>query len=181
MSTKSIHIFILSVAALTTLGCGGNQQQHAANTGDSAPTTANAVQTTNRMPTNAGADPGTISPNNNRGRREVVEHPAEGAPPPLQFQEAPEDSQIAVTMRPDGSVYEVRVFKSHPRLAKVEVVWQGIGERTLKIFSRNGNAVEKKTDRIQDLATAPTQLLLEIAGLAAPAPAGQTGEKKKPR
>jgi hypothetical protein len=88
-----------------------------------------------------------------------------GTPPPLQFQTAGEDSEFAATMNAAGAFYEVRIFKKHPKLARVEAILTGPKERELKFTLRDGQVREVKTDRISNLKLATTKELIEIGGL----------------
>ena len=87
-----------------------------------------------------------------------------GTPAPLQFRPAAEDSEIAVTMAADGRVVETRVFKSHPKLARVQAIWSKADAKTLKFTMRNGQTIEVKTNRLGNLQSATTNELLKIAG-----------------
>lgn len=113
---------------------------------------------------NAEIPPGSVA---GKRERKIVDAPASGTPPPLNFREAAEDSEIAVTMNSDGSILEIRKFNTDPQLSRIEATWSGPKEKSLKIFLRRGKVLNVKTDRIQNLQTAPTSLLLEIAGLEA--------------
>lgn len=74
-----------------------------------------------------------------------------GAPPePLKFLPAPENSEIAVTMRPDGMIVETRVFKNHPKLSRAELSY-GKGERVLKITLRDGRTVSVSGEKVEAL------------------------------
>lgn len=85
-------------------------------------------------------------------------------------------------MKPDGSVYEIRVFKNHPQLKKVEALWHGVTAKTLTFKLRNGRVLERRTDQLYDLQTATTADLLIIAGLRpAAATSTRSNAKKKPR
>ncbi len=104
----------------------------------------------------------TIAERANRQPR--IDSGTGAAPGPLQFKPAGENSEIAVTMESDGTVREVRIFKSHPQLAKVESSFRDPGERTLKFTMRNGKVATVKTSRIKDLQTATAAELLALAG-----------------
>ncbi|MGE3465413.1 MAG: hypothetical protein AB7J13_00650 [Pyrinomonadaceae bacterium] len=86
------------------------------------------------------------------------------APPPPEFRPAGENSKTAVSMGADGVVREVRIFDGHPRLAKVELTLLPSGEKDLKFTMTDGKIVERRTNKINDLATARSIDLLAIAG-----------------
>lgn len=99
-------------------------------------------------------------------RRKPLEVPVSGTPIPLTFTEAGEDSQVASTMDKDGSVREIRIFRSHPILSKVELIWLTPKDKVLKITLKNGKTVETQTDGIENLKQATTGALLSIAGIS---------------
>lgn len=112
--------------------------------------------------------------------KQVVDIPAANRPP-LRFEAAADNSEVATTMNPEGLITEIRVFKSHPQIAKIEAVWMGTKVRALKIQLRNGQIREVKTERFEKLRTAPTHVLMELAGLKPPPPPvdpSQQAEKK---
>jgi hypothetical protein len=86
-----------------------------------------------------------------------------GSPAPLDFRPGPENSEIATTMNDRGQPVEVRVFKDHPQLQRVEAVWLGPTEKLLRITLRDGNTVEVKTDSIANLASASADVLVQLA------------------
>ncbi len=109
----------------------------------------------------------TAPPANMRDRRmsrKMIDANPAGTPPSPQFHPAAEDSESAVTMNRDGAVVEIRVFKSHPQLARVEVTWLDPKNKDVKFYLRSGQILNVKTMRIGNLQTATTQELLAIAG-----------------
>jgi len=181
---STILFLVVFVTASLAIGCGGTAEKTAnANKAASdvnSPASANSagVVDANANPASESEPPaGNIA--NANTRRQIVD--TSGPVPPPSFRPAAEDSQIAVSMRPDGKIYEVRVFKSHPQLAKVESVWDGKSEKELKFVLKNGKVIAKKSDRIQNLQTAPTAVLVEIAGIpTAPPPAASSRTTKAP-
>ena len=81
-------------------------------------------------------------------------------------------------MKPNGQVFEIRVFRSHPQLAKVEATWIGVNEKDVKIFLRNGAMREVNTDQIANLKSATAGELLQLAGIGPARPA--TTDKSRP-
>jgi hypothetical protein len=85
------------------------------------------------------------------------------SPVPPTLSAAPEDSEGAITMLPDGTISEIRVFKSHPSLARVDTFIARSGPRTVRFTFRDGRVVERKTDKIDNLLNTPVSTLLQIA------------------
>jgi len=82
-------------------------------------------------------------------------------------------------MDPQGRILEVRVFKSHPQLSKVESTWLGPKEKTLKIYLRDGKMREITTAEIANLRSASSQQLLQMAGVETNVPsAADKGETR---
>ena len=165
------NAFLLGVylAAAAGLNCGGTPEQtknaNAANVQatpeirmvepaknvDVPPATSNKVA------------PGrTLLDRANRGPRVDVNPNA--TPGPLIFKPAPENSQIAVSMDKDGTIHELRIFKDHPRLARVEVVVAPNGEQSIRFTMRDGGSSVVKGKQLDDLPTTTAAQLLSIAG-----------------
>lgn len=71
--------------------------------------------------------PGSVA-NKLAKQKEQANAPVTSGPAPLSsFTPAGEDSEISTTMRSDGSIFEVRRFKSHPQLKSAESTWK-LGE-----------------------------------------------------
>lgn len=96
-----------------------------------------------------------------RRQRPDVDPTASPIPPTLS--PAPEDSEGAITMLPDGTISEIRVFRSHPSLARVDTFFTGSGLRTVRFTLRDGRIIERKTDKIDNLLNTPVSTLLQIA------------------
>ena len=94
------------------------------------------------------------------------------------FAEAGEDSTLTSTMNAKGQVLEIRVFRSHPQLAKVEATWISPQQEFLELFLRDGNKREVETDKLQNLKTATAAELLQLAGIGTARPAAP--DKSKP-
>ena len=93
---------------------------------------------------------------------------------------APDNSTFTSYLTDAG--YELRTFKNHPQLLKVEKRTANDGSQTLKIFLRNGKVIELPGKTIAVLSTAPAASIVSAAGIApAPPPqsaSGTTGAKK---
>lgn len=169
---------MVAAVACLGLGCSGSadsgeankpearSQQPAANVPAAAPnsTVANALP------------PSVAQRLNNKLAQDA---PVSGTPPSPSFQPAAEDSEIATTMGPNGSFVEIRVFKSHPQLAKVEATWLDARTKALKIYLRDGRIVDKTSDRIPNLKQTTAAELLALAGVkvSQAAPPGATAAK----
>ena len=76
---------------------------------------------------------------------------------------APDNSTFASYLGDEG--YEIRTFKNHPQLLKVEKKTTAAGEQTLKVFLRGGRVVEMPGHKINPLSIAPASMILTIAGV----------------
>jgi ABC-type transport system substrate-binding protein len=79
---------------------------------------------------------------------------------------APDNSTFTSYLSDAG--YEIRTFKDHPQLKKVEKITSEKGV-TIKVFLRNGQVVELPGEAIKTLSTAPANQIMSAAGIA-PAP-----------
>jgi hypothetical protein len=93
---------------------------------------------------------------------------------------APDNSTFFVYLA-DGA-YEVRTFKDHPQLLRVEKETQGDGKSIVKIFLRGGKTVEIDGNQIPQLSAIGAEMILERAGITIERrptqPAGPQTEKK---
>lgn len=159
------------VSAIIAGGCSGADSSNAAsevNTGVAIRpnnTATNAVSNDASVVTNTNtnASQGSFADKSNRAN--LGNKATSGTPPPLQYKAADEDSEIATLMNGEGQPVQIRVFKSHPKLAKVESIWQDAKLKNLKISLRDGQVIEVKTDKIGDLKFATAAAILEIAGI----------------
>ncbi len=83
---------------------------------------------------------------------------------------APDNSTFSSYLTDAG--YEIRTFKNHPQLLKVEKKITSDGKQSLRVFLRGGKVVELPGNRINPLANASASFILEMAGVQ-PAPAPQ--------
>ena len=95
---------------------------------------------------------------------------------------APDNSTFTSYLSDAG--YEIRTFKSHPQLTKVEKRTGSDGSQTLKIFLRNGQVVERPGNAIGVLSTASADAILAVGGITpqqpkAPAASGPSAAKKQ--
>ncbi|MEP7149755.1 MAG: hypothetical protein ABI857_12825, partial [Acidobacteriota bacterium] len=94
---------------------------------------------------------------------------------------APDNSTFTSYLTDVG--HEIRTFKNHPQLLKVEKRTESSGTQTLKIFLRNGNVVNLPGEKIPALSTASAATIAVVAGIPPPPvrqPAPGTSETKKP-
>lgn len=174
MTSRNYFFSIIFIAILSGWSCSGPAEQPIntvsgnANSRPAATTSQNAVSETGPANSASASPPGGFT---TRSGKKLVDSPAT-SPAPLPFNKAGEDSEIAVTMNGYGAVLEIRVFRSHPQLARVEATWISAREKSLKILLRTGRVIDVTTDRIANLQNATTSQLLEIAGLQTPARKG---------
>jgi hypothetical protein len=93
---------------------------------------------------------------------------------------APENSTFYTFLADSG--YEVRTFKSHPQLLRVEKETTNEGKTTVKVFLRGGKVVDVDGNRVPQLSTMPVQVILDLAGVPRRDPPAVTGPQleKKP-
>jgi hypothetical protein len=94
---------------------------------------------------------------------------------------APDNSTFTSYLTDAG--YEIRQFKNHPQLLRVEKKIESNGEQSVKVFLRTGTVVQLQGNAIPILSTASADAIASAAGIAA-APAkvpstGPTGAKKQ--
>ena len=75
---------------------------------------------------------------------------------------APEDSEFAVILT--NAAVELRTFKSHPQLLKVEKRSSG-GESVVRVFLKDGKIIDLPGEKIPALGTETAARILEIAGV----------------
>ncbi len=121
------------------------------------------------LPANYVASTNPRDPKNKKERPDM--NPA-ATPEATSFRTAPENSEHSVMMDADGSIKEVRVFKSHPQIAKVEATWTDPSSKNLKVYLKNGKTLEAKTDKIPSLQSAASELILQSVGNGTAPPTG---------
>ena len=92
---------------------------------------------------------------------------------------APDNSTFTSYLSDAG--YEIRTFKNHPSLLRVEKRTAEAGKQTVRVFLRNGKVVEVPAQSLGALATVPAAVIASAAGVS-PAqdkqpPPGSTGAK----
>jgi hypothetical protein len=92
---------------------------------------------------------------------------------------APDNSTFTSYLTDAG--YEIRTFKNHPQLLRVEKRTANDGSQTIKIFLRNGKVVELPGKTIPLIASAPAEVIAGAAGIqpASPKTAPGSTEAKK--
>ena len=162
---RSRNWFLILFAALCW-GCGDGGANNAQVSTNAAPvaSAANAL-TVNRVfePVNTPTvTQGNFAARANKSRPEAR---SVGTPPPMQFQPADEDSQFATAMDSKGAIYEVRIFNSHPKLAKVESTWIDAKTRDITLTLKDGQVLSVKTDQVPSLKQAKVSQLIDVGGL----------------
>jgi hypothetical protein len=182
---RKVYLTALAVSTAICMGCSATlEKPKAQNTaGNTLASAANIVPT---LP--PGQTPVTeISLNGNLAERtnqkRVVDVPQTGPRATPQSFDAPEDSAITTTMNQSGQVLEIRVFKSHPQLSRVESTWTSPKGRSLKIYLRDGRTRDVTSDNVENLRSVTAAQVLEMIGIRAsrssPPGSGETGVKKR--
>ena len=165
MRSSKFLLFTVLVGVLA-FGCSGTSETVRTAPGQNSNSTVPSGNGQTENSNNGGPNAEPIANYRNRGglaNEKMVDVNPSGTPVPPEFKPAAEDSESAVTMNSDGTALEIRVFRSHPQLARVEVTWLGPKDKDVKFYLRNGQILNIKTDRVPNLQTATTKELLEIA------------------
>ncbi|MBA3769640.1 MAG: hypothetical protein H0X08_03955 [Blastocatellia bacterium] len=145
----------------------GNSSPNAANVNTASPETTSQTVSVDAM-TPMDNQPG-LAANAARPKKRAMVDAGGEAPPPMRSPAA-ENSEVATSMGKDGSFIEIRWFKNHPQLERVERTWAGDGKSsTLKIFLRGGRVVNASGNGVSQMPSHPSTGFLELAGLKAPA------------
>ena len=190
-----LTLFILAAAAMMSSACGSSA------TGNSGTKSNSSSASSNSTAANSQANPSggdsnvaagistapvdaniaiNVPPAGNAdtsNRRKVVDDPTGKSAKPMSVP-ALEDSEMITTMGKHGEFITTRVFKSHPQLAKVEVIMTGPPPNVVKIYLRNGKVAQITSDKITQLNTESTAKLLELAGVKPQAPPQGRDPKK---
>src|SRR5215207_10475605 len=147
----------------------------AGNNGNTA-SVSNGTELTAPQPGDAnsvnGASVGSLAPVSNSVKRKIeAMREADSSVPRVDpavlaaknAKPAPDNSTFASYLGEEG--FEIRTFKSHPQLSKVEKRTAADGTQTLKIFLRGGRVIEMPGNKINPLSTAPASLILQIANV----------------
>ena len=167
MRSSGFFVFVLFLGAFA-LGCSSSadavKTASGQNTNPAKPAVTGQNTESNVGTANSGQS-ANLRDRRNFGKEKTIDIDPTATPLPLQFHPAGENSETAVTMNGDGSVLEIRVFKSNPQLAKIEATSRGTEEKQVKFYLRNGQVLEVNTDHLGNLQTVTTKELLALAGL----------------
>lgn len=86
-------------------------------------------------------------------------------------QPAPDNSEMQATMNNQGQPIEMRVFKNHPALSKVEKVYVELDKPIVKVYLKNGKTVEVAAGRISNPMTASAAEIIAALPGGNPVPA----------
>ena len=120
-------------------------------------------------------DSNAVAVNNPRDKKNKKDRPdtnPNATPEPTEPRPAPENSEASVMMNQDGSITEIRVFKNHPQIARVEATWSDPTMKNLKVYLKNGKVVTAKTDKIPNLQSVTSEVILQAAGINSTATKG---------
>jgi hypothetical protein len=81
---------------------------------------------------------------------------------------APDNSTFTSYLTDAG--YEIRTFKDHPQLKKVEKKTTNDGTVSIKVYLRNGKVIDLPGQAIPNLSGAPAILIMDAAGLPSSPP-----------
>ena len=188
---RSSFIAVLALAGILLIGaCSSSTEEKVKTSANSNSATAsNASANSNTVVTSDGAEvagPESADANADpnaasadlvqpgglmRGKLENMRKSGEAGPTMdpaalarMNARPAPDNSTFTSYLTDAG--YEIRTFKNHPLLLKVEKKTESDGKQTLKIFLRNGKVLELPGQRITILSTASAAYILEAAGIA---------------
>ena len=166
------NVAIISLAFVLSACTGGSPDVGLKKVAGNVTPTPDPVQRVQPVPDNLNGQPSPTPLSNSvnsiaTGRRVPPPRTVPlGTPAPLEFRPGAENSRTATTMDAEGQAVEIRIFKDHPQLVRVEATWLGPKDKLLRITLRNGSTVEVRTDQIAALATATSRQLVALAGAA---------------
>ena len=96
-------------------------------------------------------------------------------PAPVNVRPAPEDSEITTTLT--DVAREVRVWKKHPSLAKIEKIYDG-QNISIKVYLRDGRVLDLPGTAIPQLDQVPSDNVLTLVGVAPTAAKSENPVKK---
>ncbi|MBK8466956.1 MAG: hypothetical protein IPL32_14125 [Chloracidobacterium sp.] len=139
---QAFFLFVIFIAVSLSSGCSGNSEV--------------GGQTNTQNATSSSIAAPAV------GQSNTITSPAPGAGRPvLKFVPSPEDSQIAQATQ-NGKLYEVRIWKKHPKLLKVESTTIDEKNRSLSIVLRSAQVVNITTDRIPNVKLATADQFLKL-------------------
>jgi hypothetical protein len=158
--------FALIAAAAAFAGCSGSAGNQAPTVTSNTNPTLNSNVTVERPDMNGNVNsPNPPAENTNmdfvQGRKKMVD--TGGTPVPPAYKPGDENSEVALTMNPQGQPVEYRRFKNNPDLEKAEAVWLDTKMKKVTITLRGGKTVEVTTDSFENLAKVPAAKLIELA------------------
>jgi beta-mannanase len=76
----------------------------------------------------------------------------------------PDNSAVMVTMNDQGHPVEIRMFKNHQTLEKVEIIKADFKNPTIKVHLKNGKIINLPSGKVKDPLSAPAAEILRAAG-----------------
>ena len=158
---KSAIIFVSGVVfALSLVGCSGGSESKPDPTNVSVKP-ANALTNTpgnSRINNNSNSvSPSNVDSDASNSRRELKSSTMAAIP-------APDESTFTSTMDKSGNFIEVREFKNHPRLLKVERKILGRDSK-YSVFLKNGKVVEAPAAKMENFRSLSPVTILEAIGI----------------
>ncbi|MFT3745588.1 MAG: hypothetical protein QM785_15010 [Pyrinomonadaceae bacterium] len=149
-----MRIFVIIIVGAFIFGCS---RAPVANSGK----THDVVSNDTKPPV---PDSNAVAGDNPRDKKNKKERPdmdPSATPSASEARPAPENSEASVMMNQDGSITEIRVFKDHPQIAKAEATWSDPASKTLKVYMRDGKVLTAKTDKIPNLQSVSSDVILQ--------------------
>jgi len=128
-----------------------------------------------------GSLSGSLTEMNGNKQTSVEKKPAAKDAPPVDpnakpiTQSAPDNSEFQSLMNNQGQPVEMRVFKNHPTILKVEKIYVTLENPMIKIYLKNGKTVNLTADKIGNPMQAPAEEIVNALnnGNSIPAPTKQ--------
>jgi hypothetical protein len=168
MFMKRILIFIPALAiASSVLGCSASAKRTKVDPAANSRNVQNRGNADLPLPTvqataEAASPTPTQVPVKRRGTKERVPGDPNATPAPLVLAPAAENSEYGTSMERDGTVLEVRKFRKHPLLAKVELRWTDPSMKTARFHMNDGKVIEIRTAAIKDLPSMTAAALMQL-------------------
>jgi hypothetical protein len=155
---RKIVLFLILAVGLS-VGCGSAEEKPSASANASNQPAVNSTDAANQQ--------AAVGPQNSAKRTivDVDKDSITSEPPPgakNYEQQAPEDSTYTSSL--GTTALEVRTFKKHPQIARVEKTIDGKNQ-TVKVFLKNGKVIDIEPEKLPNIATVGSAAILDAAGL----------------
>jgi hypothetical protein len=172
---RSIELLSVFVLAALFSACGSATETN------TAATNSNSANRNSSNVVYGQPVPGNSNPSNFNGANVNVDRPmnaemqrleqiranankaGSGKIPSVNERPAPEDSTISATLT--DVAREVRTWKHHPLLSKVEKIYDG-GDGKIKVYLKNGKVIDLPGSSITQLGQVSSATVLSLAGIS---------------